>query len=670
MDKTNTSTDEMKLAEALSGDNSGDSTSDAALYSIDEEIKQATIHMEALWNKLASFWPAVKKNPEVVNKIERLWSYLKETENESLVLSYEIEKLISHSLPDTPAPTSAADKTITPENSIETVSPPGTNTDTNAAEIDDLLAEILGESYRLGTKLEQQKTGNHDPATSSRTTYITGSQELDELVASILGEGWEKEDRTAITEHFTPGNTQIESIEESQDTHKEQKIDNTDDDFDLDELVQSILTESETTSHVQPIESVEQPAADTSIDVSDTEHAKIESAHIPVIAEITEPIPSSDFESKTANEKAASNVGPETDHMGEANSADESLDELINQLLHQQSSTPVNEVPETQNEQSPIAGHADTPPRHINESEELAVNIVGKSDESSTNTAKSNTIENQTDAQPFSSITATPGITPVRSKPKTAFASPSQTAQDFETKSENFHHQGSKSRFALASLLLLAILIVATGSWKYFISSDSIRITKPGTDKKTTKTPAMEETKSAFIEPTPITRIPEHKATYSPEQEESVFIQKSVVTTDDDEYRARIEQNESDITIVINEPANEEPTPSYNEETPFYNKETVENTLDNTATPVKKAANKDTLNIKTSVKEKTEPKISSKTRRKIIIHTVVKGDTLWAIAKRYVDNPYRYSELAKLSKLKNPNLIYPGNKVRIIKYSR
>jgi len=49
-----------------------------------------------------------------------------------------------------------------------------------------------------------------------------------------------------------------------------------------------------------------------------------------------------------------------------------------------------------------------------------------------------------------------------------------------------------------------------------------------------------------------------------------------------------------------------------------------------------------------------------------IVHIIIQGDTLWAIAKRYLLNPYRYPELAKLSKIKNPDLIYPGNRVRII----
>jgi hypothetical protein len=44
-------------------------------------------------------------------------------------------------------------------------------------------------------------------------------------------------------------------------------------------------------------------------------------------------------------------------------------------------------------------------------------------------------------------------------------------------------------------------------------------------------------------------------------------------------------------------------------------------------------------------------------------YTVVPGDTLWSIAQRYTDSPWRWSELWDLNKdeIKNPNRIYPGN---------
>ncbi len=49
-----------------------------------------------------------------------------------------------------------------------------------------------------------------------------------------------------------------------------------------------------------------------------------------------------------------------------------------------------------------------------------------------------------------------------------------------------------------------------------------------------------------------------------------------------------------------------------------------------------------------------------------IVHIVVRGDTLWDIAARYVHDPFRYPELARLSRIRNPDLIYPGDRVRII----
>lgn len=53
-----------------------------------------------------------------------------------------------------------------------------------------------------------------------------------------------------------------------------------------------------------------------------------------------------------------------------------------------------------------------------------------------------------------------------------------------------------------------------------------------------------------------------------------------------------------------------------------------------------------------------------------VVHIVVKGDTLWHIAQRYIHNPFLYPELARLNKIRNPDLIYPGDRVRIIRIYR
>ena len=45
-------------------------------------------------------------------------------------------------------------------------------------------------------------------------------------------------------------------------------------------------------------------------------------------------------------------------------------------------------------------------------------------------------------------------------------------------------------------------------------------------------------------------------------------------------------------------------------------------------------------------------------------HTVVQGDTLWAIAKKYLGNGRRYKEIVSLNGLKS-NVLYSGMKLKI-----
>jgi len=53
-----------------------------------------------------------------------------------------------------------------------------------------------------------------------------------------------------------------------------------------------------------------------------------------------------------------------------------------------------------------------------------------------------------------------------------------------------------------------------------------------------------------------------------------------------------------------------------------------------------------------------------------IVHQVVPGDTLWDIAAHHLDDPLQYAELARLSQISNPDLIYPGDIIHIIRKER
>ena len=48
-----------------------------------------------------------------------------------------------------------------------------------------------------------------------------------------------------------------------------------------------------------------------------------------------------------------------------------------------------------------------------------------------------------------------------------------------------------------------------------------------------------------------------------------------------------------------------------------------------------------------------------------VYYTVKAGDTLWDIAKKYMGNGLGYHEIVRENKLKNPDLIFPGDKLII-----
>lgn len=76
---------------------------------------------------------------------------------------------------------------------------------------------------------------------------------------------------------------------------------------------------------------------------------------------------------------------------------------------------------------------------------------------------------------------------------------------------------------------------------------------------------------------------------------------------------------------------------------------------------MKNGSSTTTATTTTSNKTQVTPTVQTKT------HTVVKGDTLWAISKKYYGKGSDYMKIYNANKniLKNPNLIYPGQKLTI-----
>ncbi|MCK9532793.1 MAG: chemotaxis protein CheW [Gammaproteobacteria bacterium] len=53
-------------------------------------------------------------------------------------------------------------------------------------------------------------------------------------------------------------------------------------------------------------------------------------------------------------------------------------------------------------------------------------------------------------------------------------------------------------------------------------------------------------------------------------------------------------------------------------------------------------------------------------RETVSVHTVVRGDTLWDIAARYLNDPWAYHQLAADSRIEDPDIIEIGDEVRVV----
>lgn len=62
-----------------------------------------------------------------------------------------------------------------------------------------------------------------------------------------------------------------------------------------------------------------------------------------------------------------------------------------------------------------------------------------------------------------------------------------------------------------------------------------------------------------------------------------------------------------------------------------------------------------------------ELEVAEASDAKVEFYVIEKGDTLWAIAKKYLGNGARHPEIFEANRevIKDPDLIYPGQKIRI-----
>ncbi|MDH5184606.1 MAG: chemotaxis protein CheW [Gammaproteobacteria bacterium] len=216
-------------------------------------------------------------------------------------------------------------------------------------------------------------------------------------------------------------------------------------------------------------------------------------------------------------------------------------------------------------------------------------------------------------------------------------------------------------------ILIVAILFIAgSAAILYFSGAFSERQqTRPvARYEEAIAEPAPEP---AIHEPVPIASEPQQPALFETEQE--TIGAADTISTDadgDEPFRADINRQDRVLTITLNGPNNEAARPlikERGEQSPDEARQEPDtDTKPEMATsPAEEVI--DPIPVNAPIEE---PVVTQSKPRLEVTHVVVKGDTLWDIAERYVKDPFRYPELAHLSGIKNPDKIYPGDTVHII----
>lgn len=71
------------------------------------------------------------------------------------------------------------------------------------------------------------------------------------------------------------------------------------------------------------------------------------------------------------------------------------------------------------------------------------------------------------------------------------------------------------------------------------------------------------------------------------------------------------------------------------------------------------------LTVIQTKKTKNMPRYAEKKSASVETYVIKKGDTLWAICRKYYGDPTLYKKLAGYNNIKNPNLIYTGKTLKL-----
>ncbi len=660
---------------------------DAASSNNNNKVSFTTQRVEELWAELSKVWPAIKNNPDTAEKIEKLWKILKASGNSHIEVSKEIQNLISNNTVDsdfTQSPAVNPGYTISNDiktKAVDTTTDPLHTVTQADDEIDHLLAEILGDDYKQVITHSPSQTYNEENKTEA-TSNNDGTEELDKLVASILGDDWLKEESSTTNGISSDNKKAAKTISNVKTSEGSNLIFKTD--HNIDSLVSSIIgndsneeviklttdgVRTENQKLIDDKEDIDRLLNDilNKEDVDESVTANINSPS-DNIYELNINIPANENPDKNAYNDTGSasttsnlsNITDEEQNQTTKPNEEENIDDLINDIINNDT-----HAANTTSSLSNITNDENT--------DDLIKDILEEKTE--TNIIEENKLNEEeiiiTDINKNTSFQTSDSR-------KSNKLTPAPILNTAET-STTYKQPEKESNNTLIIIILMILILACIGIWKLFFSNNENIEENTITQETYTATTSTTEEDNAVTEETYTPeKIYKTKPEYTPKtyQYETETKPDSSVSS----YYTPAETNENDIIITLN---TSETAIAENDSTIFNenvtaieivplvddNIDTIENNIETTSPTETLSANE--LILKESTIEKTEKVKVEKpvkiiARRKVIIHVIVKGDTLWAIAKRYVNNPYRYPELARLSKIKNPDRIYPGNKVKII----
>ena len=696
---------------------------DATSSNNNNKVSFTTQRVEELWAELSKAWPAIKNNPDTAEKIEKLWKILKASGNSHIEINKEIQDLISNNTVDsdfTQSPVINSGYTISNDIKTKAVDTAKQADD----EIDHLLAEILGDDYKQEITHSPSQTYNEENKTEA-TSDNDGTEELDKLVASILGDDWLKEESSTTNIISSDNKQAAKTIPNVKTSEGSNLIFETD--HHIDSLVSSIIGNDSNEKVIKPttaeVRTENQKLIEDKEDINKLLNDILNEDDVDESLTANNNSPSDNIYelniNKPANENPNKNVDNDTDsastifnlssitneeqNQTAESKTEENIDDLINDIISKDTDT----VDTTSN----LSNITDEEQTQITESNEevdidnLINDVINKDtdvvdttsnlsnitvdeniddlindilkDKTNTNIIKENELNEEEIV--ITEINENTSFQTSDSR-KSNKVTPAPILNTAET-STAYKQPEKESNNTLIIIILIILILACIGIWKLFFSNNKNIAENLIIQETYTATTSTTEEDNAVIEETyTLEKTYKTKPEYTPKtyQYETEAEPDSSVSS----YYTPAETNENDITITLNtaETAiaendstifNENITATEIEPLVDDNIDTIEKIVETTLPTETLGANELILEeskIEKTEKVKAEKPVKIIARRKVIIHVIIKGDTLWAIAKRYVNNPYRYPELARLSKIKNPDRIYPGNKVKIIVY--